>query len=132
MSDLVLVGPFWTRSEAASYLGISSSELLERTDVVRIEGRWLEETYPALQFHDHEVRYEIATIVEAVGDELPGTAIADWLSRANPLLGTMSPIDWFNAGLSLKAALEAIHEDAEETRNRVHPHAPSTIERQAG
>jgi hypothetical protein len=122
VSEVVLVGPFWTRSEAASYLGISSSDLLERTDVVRIEGRWLEETYPALQFHDHEIRYEVATIVEAVGDELPGAAIADWLSRTNPLLGTMSPIDWFNSGLSLTKAVEAVHADVDEARSRVGPH----------
>jgi len=119
MSDVVLVGPFWTRSEAASYLGITSDELLKRTDVVRLEGRWLEETYPALQFRDHEVRHEIATVVEAVGEELTGAAIADWLSRANPLLGTMSPIDWFNAGLSLKTALTAIQADAEDAKRRV-------------
>ncbi|MCP3995477.1 MAG: hypothetical protein GY722_10485, partial [bacterium] len=82
-------------------------------------GRWLEETYPALQFHDHEVRYEVATIVESVGDELPGAAIADWLTRSNPLLGEMAPIDWFKTGLSLKTALHAVHQDAEEACRRV-------------
>ncbi|MDJ0663506.1 MAG: hypothetical protein QNJ75_03025 [Acidimicrobiia bacterium] len=122
MSDLVLVGPFWTRSEAASYLGISAEALCERTDVVRIEGRWLEETYPALQFEDHEVRHEVSTIVEAVGRELPGAAIADWLSRCNPLLAAMTPLEWFDAGLSLQTALTAIHEDAEAVRSRVNGH----------
>ena len=120
MSDLVLVGPFWTRSEAASYLGISEDALCERTDVVRIEGRWLEETYPALQFQDHEVRHEVSTIVEAVGRELPGTAIADWLSRSNPLLAAMTPLAWFDAGLSLQTALTAIYEDMDAARSRVN------------
>ncbi len=119
MSDVVLVGPFWTRAEAASYLGITNDELLERRDLVRLEGRWLEETYPALQFRDNEVRHEVATIVEAVGDELPGAAIADWLSRNNPLLGTMTPLDWFNAGLSIQMALTAIQADVEEAKQRV-------------
>jgi hypothetical protein len=119
MSDVVLVGPFWTRSEAASYLGISDDDLLRRSDVVRLEGRWLEETYPAFQFRDNEVRHEIATIVSAVGSELPGAAIADWLCRVNPLLGAMSPIDWFEAGLSLKSALTAVHADIEDARRRV-------------
>lgn len=132
MSDLVLVGPFWTRSEAASYLGISSSELLERTDVVRIEGRWLEETYPAIQFHDHEIRHEVATVVESIGDELPGAAITDWLTRTNPLLGTMSPIDWFDAGLSLDTALQAIQADAEEARSRVGGRSGATTDRRVG
>ena len=121
MSDLVLVGPFWTRSEAASYLGISPDTLRERTDVVRIEGRWLEETYPALQFEDHEVRFEISTIVKAIGMELPGAAIADWLSRSNPLLAAMTPLDWFDAGLSLQTALTAVMEDLDEARRRVTP-----------
>lgn len=125
MSDVVLVGPFWTRSEAASYLGITGDELLERRDLVRLEGRWLEETYPAIQFRDNEVRYEVATIVEAVGDELPGAAIADWLSRTNPLLGTMTPIDWFNAGLSIQMALTAIHADAEAAKQRVRTALPA-------
>jgi len=121
MSDLVLVGPFWTRSEAASYLGISADELLERHDVLRIEGRWLEETYPALQFCEHEVRYEVSTIVAAVGEQLPGAAIADWLSRSNPLLASMTPLAWFDAGLSLQTALTAIVADLEEARRRVTP-----------
>jgi hypothetical protein len=125
MSDLVLVGPFWTRSEAASYLGISPEDLCRRTDVVRIEGRWLEETYPAAQFADHEVRHEVATIVEAVGDVLPGPAIADWLSRSNPLLGGMSPLAWFDTGLSLQTALTAVHEDIDDARNRAEPRSIS-------
>ena len=122
MSDLVLVGPFWTRSEAASYLGISADSLCERTDVLRIEGRWLEETYPALQFEDHEVRHEVSAIVKAVGNELPGAAIADWLCRSNPLLAAMTPLAWFDAGLSLRTALTAIHEDADAARSRVDGH----------
>lgn len=121
MSDVVLVGPFWTRSETASYLGVAPDELLERTDVVRLAGRWLEETYPAFQFRDHEVRFEVAAIVEEVGDELSGTAIADWLFRTNPLLGAMAPIEWFNSGLSIKTALTAIHNDLEDVKQRVQP-----------
>lgn len=125
MSDLVLVGPFWTRSEAASYLGISAEDLCRRSDVVRIEGRWLEETYPAAQFTDHEVRYEVATIVETVGDDLPGAAIADWLSRPNPLLGGMTPLAWFDAGLSLQTAVTAIHANIDDARKRVEPRSIS-------
>ena len=121
MSDLVLVGPFWTRSEAATYLGIAADELCERNDVIRIEGRWLEETYPALQFRDHDVRHEISTLVEVIGNELPGAAIADWLCRSNPLLGAMTPLAWFDAGLSLQQALAAIQEDADSARERACP-----------
>lgn len=118
MSDLVLVGPFWTRDEAASYLGISAADLLERTDLVRLNGRWLEETYPAFQFRNNDVRHEVATIVAAVGDELPGAAIADWLCRVNNLLGTMTPLDWFNAGMGVQSPLTAIHADIEDVMRR--------------
>ena len=124
MSDVVLVGPFWTRSEAAAYLGITGDELLDRNDVVRLEGRWLEETYPSLQFRNNEIRHEVAEVVVQVGDEVPGAAIADWLSRPNPLLGTMSPIDWFNAGLALKTAITAVHADLDSMKSRIE--APPT------
>jgi len=118
MSDLVLVGPFWTRDEAASYLGITGAQLLARTDLVRLNGRWLEETYPAFQFRDNEVRYEVATIVAAVGTELPGPAIADWLCRVNALLGGISPLDWFNTASDIQAPLTAIHADMEDVLRR--------------
>ena len=118
MSDLVLVGPFWTRSEAASYLGITAEELLARTDIVRLEGRWLEETYPSLQFRDNDVRHEVAEIVIQIGDVVTGAAIADWLSRPNDLLGFMSPLGWFDAGLSLPMAIAAAHEDIEDMAQR--------------
>ena len=124
MSDVILVGPFWTRSEAAAYLGITGDELLERTDVLRLEGRWLEETYPALQFKDNDVRHEVATVVEAADDDLPGAAIADWLSRNNPMLGAMTPLDWFNAGLSIKTALNALHADSDDVKRRVAASVP--------
>ena len=123
MSDLVLVGPFWTRSETAAYLGITNEQLRKRTDVVRIEGRWLEETYPSFQFAHQEVRHEISTIVEVVGDELPGAAIADWLCRSNPLLGTMTPLAWFEAGSSLQTALTALQEDVAAARARLESSA---------
>ena len=122
MSDVVLVGPFWTRSETASYLGQTPDELLDRTDVLRLSGRWLEETYPAFQFRDHEIRLEISTVVTEVGEQLTGTAIADWLLRSNPLLGAMSPNDWFNAGLNMKPAITALYADLEDARRRVPHH----------
>jgi len=81
VSDIVLVGPSWTRAEAAKCLGIAPGALRARSDILRLEGRWLEETYPALQFTDHEVRVEVSAVVEFAGSDLPGAAIADWLTR---------------------------------------------------
>lgn len=119
MSDVVLVGPFWTRSQAAEYLGTSAEAIRARADILRIEGRWLEETYPALQFMDHEVRFEIAAIIDLVGSELPGTAIADWLTRPNDALGALTPLQWFDSGHAVNTALQVAQADVEAAASRV-------------
>lgn len=118
MSDIVLVGPFWTRDEAAEYLSIAPEELRARNDVLRLEGRWLEETYPALQFAANGIRFEISAVVEHVGTDLPGIAIADWLTRPNPALGAMTPMEWFNAGQDLNTALNVAAADVEVETDR--------------
>ena len=125
MSDIVLVGPFWTRSEAADYLGITPGQLCARSDVLRIEGHWLEETYPALQFCDHEVRFEVAALVEFVSPDLPGAAIADWLTRPNPALGTLTPMQWFETGQDLNAALNVAQADVEAAADRIASRRPA-------
>ncbi len=119
MSDIVLVGPFWTRAEAAEYLGITPDQLCARSDVLRIEGHWLEETYPALQFCDHEVRFEVAALVEFVSSDLPGAAIADWLTRPNPALGALTPMEWFKTGQDLNTALDVAQADVEAVVSRI-------------
>jgi hypothetical protein len=121
VSDIVLVGPFWTRAEAAEYIGITPQELRARDDVLRLEGRWLEETYPALQFCDHEVRFEVSAVVEFVNPDLSGTAIADWLTRPNPALGSLTPMEWFNSGQDLNTALNVAQADVETEANRIRP-----------
>ena len=119
MSDVVLVGPFWTRAETAQYLGIATSEVPAREDLLRIEGHWLEETYPALQFADHEVRFEIALLVELLDGQLPGPAIADWLTRSNEALGALTPMQWFDAGNDINTALNVAQADVEAAADRV-------------
>ena len=119
MSDVVLVGPFWTRAETAQYLGIATSEVPAREDLLRIEGHWLEETYPALQFADHEVRFEIALLVEFLDGQLPGPAIADWLTRSNEALGALTPMQWFDAGNDINTALNVAQADVEAAADRV-------------
>lgn len=119
MSDVVLVGPFWTRAETAEYLGISPTAVRSRTDILRIEGHWLEETYPALQFADDEVRYEVAMVVELLGDQLPGHAIADWLTRPNEALGALTPMQWFDTGSDVNTALSVAQAGVETAADRV-------------
>jgi hypothetical protein len=119
VSDVVLVGPFWTRAETADYLGTSTAEVRSRADILRIEGHWLEETYPALQFVDHEVRYEVALVVEVLGDQLPGHAIADWLTRPNSALGALTPLQWFDTGNDVNTALNVAQAGVETAAARV-------------
>ncbi len=123
MSDVVLVGPFWTRAETADYLGMAISEVVARDDLLRIEGHWLEETYPALQFADHEVRFEISSVVEFLDGQLPGQAIADWLTRSNSALGALTPMQWFDAGHDLNTALDVAQADVESAAARVSTHS---------
>ena len=119
VSDVVLVGPFWTRAETADYLGIDISEVPSRDDLLRIEGHWLEETYPALQFADHQVRFEISSVVEFLGGQLPGQAIADWLTRPNPALGALTPMQWFDAGNDINLALNVALADVDSAAARI-------------
>lgn len=125
MSDVVLVGPFWTRDEAAEYLCMSAAEVRSRDDILRIEGHWLEETYPALQFADHEVRFEVASVVEFLREQLPGQAIADWLTRPNPALGALTPMQWFDSGNDVDTALHAARADVDAAAARTAPHSPA-------
>lgn len=124
MSDVILVGPFWTRAETADYLGTTPADVRSRTDILRIEGQWLEETYPALQFADHEVRYEVASVVELLGDQLPGHAIADWLTRPNPALGALTPLQWFDTGNDVNTALNVAQAGVETAAARVQRPQP--------
>jgi hypothetical protein len=119
VSNVVLVGPFWTRAETAEYLGIAPAEVRSREDLLRIEGHWLEETYPALQFADHEVRFEIASVVEFLCGQLPGQAIADWLTRSNEALGALTPMQWFDTGNDVNIALHAARADVDAAADRV-------------
>jgi hypothetical protein len=112
MHDLTLVGPFWTRAETAGYLGIEPGELLGRRDVLRIGGRWLEETYPALQFDGHDVIPAVAAIVELLRDAAAGAIIADWLCRPNPALGSLAPIAWCRSGGNTRTLLQVATADA--------------------
>ena len=106
--EIVLVGPFWTRTEAVDELGCTDDCLLARNDVLRIGARLSEEVYPAFQFEHHHVREEIADIVALLlrGD-VTGAVIADWLVEPNPDLGGKSPLKWLERDQPMKDVLEA-------------------------
>lgn len=106
--EIVLVGPFWTRTEAVEDLGCTDACLLGRNDVLRIGARLSEEVYPAFQFEHHHVREEIADIVALLlRSDVTGAVIADWLVEPHPDLGGKTPLTWLDRGLREKDVLEA-------------------------
>ncbi len=98
-SEIVLVGPFWTRSQAADDLGCSDTCLLDRSDVLRIGARLSQEVYPAFQFQQHQVRGDIAGITQLMlQHDVTGAVISDWFVRSHPDLGGSTPLQWLDHG----------------------------------
>lgn len=95
--DIVLVGPFWTRLEATEELRCDADCLLHRDDVLRIGARLSEEVYPAFQFDHHQVRKDVADVVELLlQNDVTGAVISDWLVHPNPDLGDSTPLNWLD------------------------------------
>ncbi len=98
-SEIVLVGPFWTRSQTAHDLGCSGTCLLDRCDVLRIGARLSQEVYPAFQFEHHQVRGDIAGITQLMlQHDVTGAVISDWFVRPHPDLGGSTPLQWLDHG----------------------------------
>jgi len=97
--EIVLVGPFRTRSQAAHDLGCSGECLLDRDDVLRIGARLSQEVYPAFQFEHHQVRADVAAVVHTMlQNNVTGAVIADWFVHPHPHLGGATPLEWLNHG----------------------------------
>ena len=101
MPELVLLGPFLTRAEAARRAGLSSKEVRARPDLLRIGGRWLEEVYFAFQFDDGGIRRGIGGAVLSMRGYLDDETIADWLIRPNLDLAAETPLRWDAQGRSV-------------------------------
>lgn len=107
-AGVVLLGPFWTRSEVIHDLGWSADHLLHRSDVLRIGARLSQEVYPAFQFQDHRVRGDLGTVVELlVRDDVTGAVICDWLVNPNADLGGATPLDWLGNNRSERAVVDS-------------------------
>jgi hypothetical protein len=110
--ELVLMGPFLTRAQAAHRAGLSARELRARPDLLRIGGIWLEEVYFEFQFDRNGIRRGLGDVVLALRGDMGDEAIADWLIRPNSLLATETPLRWEASGRDRAqlrtAALEAV------------------------
>lgn len=98
MAERILLGHFLTRTQAAHRASIQSSEVVQRPDLLRIGGTWLEEVYFAFQFDRIGVRHDIGVIVQQLRRRFDDETIADWLVRPNALLSSATPLDWARAG----------------------------------
>lgn len=108
MSEVVLQGPFLTRSQAAHRSGLPKAELPDRPDLLRLGGKWTEEVYFDFQFDDHGIRRDIGRVVSAVRGHREDEVIADWLVRANTHLSGATPLAVLNSPHGLDRVLKAI------------------------
>lgn len=103
----VLVGHFLTRNQVARRAGIATTEVLDRPDLLRIGGTWLEEVYFAFQLDKAGVRQSLGIVVAQLRRVFDDEAIADWLVRPHRDLSTTSPLVWLASGGSSDRATAA-------------------------
>ncbi len=111
MTERVLLGPFLTRAAAANRADLRGRALPARPDLLRVTSIWLPEAYFEFQFGAAGIRPDVAEVVRALKADHNDIAIADWLVRPHPLLATMSPLGWLDAGRSARKVLEAAQSD---------------------
>lgn len=111
MTERVLLGPFLTRAAAAYQADLHGRALPARPDLLRVTSIWLPEAYFEFQFGDAGIRPDVAEVVQALKIDHDDITIADWLARPHPLLATMSPLGWLDAGRSVRKVLEAAQSD---------------------
>ncbi len=98
MTGYILMGHFLLRGEAARRAGISSEEVVQRPDLLRIGGTWLEEVYFEFQFTDTGIRRDLGAVVEELRRSFNDMTIADWLACPNEMLAGATPLRWLEAG----------------------------------
>ncbi|NNC93471.1 MAG: hypothetical protein HKN80_13370 [Acidimicrobiia bacterium] len=106
MSELILQGPFLTRSQAARRARVPVQVLVHRPDLLRVGGGWLQEVYFGFQFDDDGVRPEIGRTVQSLKPKRSDPVIGDWLVRPNRSLGHTSPLRYLNSGGSVERVVE--------------------------
>ena len=98
LSGPILVGHFLTRRQAARRAGVASGEVVDRPDLLRVGGTWLEEVYFAFQFDAGGVRQSLGIVVAHLRRVFDDEDIADWLVRPHPELSTTTPLVWLASG----------------------------------
>ena len=107
MHELILLGPFLTRADAARYTRIDPLELMHRPDLLHIGSPPLDEAYFGFQFDQHRVIPELGRVVMEMKRTHDDLAIADWLVRPNRALGGTAPLVWLREGGRLARVTES-------------------------
>ena len=108
--ELILVGPFYTRREAARHSGMSPHELLTHPGILRMGGPIsIQEVYAGFQFGNDGLREDLAAVVEAFGADADHWAVCDWITRPNQQLAGKSPLSYLNEGGRLPRVVAAAH-----------------------
>jgi hypothetical protein len=94
----VLVGHFLTRRQVAYRVAIDSREVMQRPDLLRIGGTWLEEVYFAFQFDTSGVRQSLGVVVANLRRVFDDEFIADWLVQPHGALNSTTPLAWLASG----------------------------------
>ena len=92
MTEHILIGHFLLRSEAARRAGISTEDVVQRPDLLRIGGTWLEEVYFEFQFDEVGIRHDLGSTVQLLRRSFDDLAIAEWLACPNQALGGATPL----------------------------------------
>ena len=96
--ERILLGHFLTRTQAAERARIQSIEVVQRPDLLRIGGTWLEEVYFAFQFDSGGIRRDVGAVVQQLRKQFDDETIADWLVRPNEKLSDETPLRWAQTG----------------------------------
>jgi hypothetical protein len=119
VTEHILVGHFLLRSEAAQRAGITKDELVQRPDLLRIGGTWLEEVYFEFQFDQSGIRRNLSTIVRELRGSFDDLAIAEWLACPNEVLAGATPLRRALTGAGESTLFRAAAEAGPERRS--HP-----------
>jgi hypothetical protein len=121
VTEHILVGHFLLRSEAAQRAGISKDELIQRPDLLRIGGTWLEEVYFEFQFDQSGIRRNLATMVRELRGSFDDLVIAEWLASPNEVLAGATPLRRALAGAPASVLSKAAAEAGPQRRSQSEP-----------
>ncbi|MEN8040396.1 MAG: hypothetical protein ABFR95_02735 [Actinomycetota bacterium] len=72
--------------------------MVQRPDLLRIGGVWLEEVYFAFQFDDTGIREGLGRVIQGLRRHHDDLTIADWMARPNAVLSGATPLRWVSVG----------------------------------